>query len=880
MNAFFQDHTLSSTMLAIVLQVTALAAATLLAAYLVKRHAALRYHVLFMALLCILATPFICGFGTWSRFSIEIPLLVEPGNPTALPTSATFVSSVIDTTQSIGQHPSVPRSNNGPADRGMSQSSPSITSLGRFVDGSLFSKLSRHAGDIAAAVWLLGTIVCALGVVRSWQNIATILRDVKPFDTNAYRSEIHEASVALGVEQFPRIGTTSGISGPVVVGRFGRPWVLIPTGFEKTISRPQLVQILIHEGAHAIRRDPVVLLLQQICRALFWWHPLIVVNHQGLDQAREELCDNFVLQHTHPANYGETLLQLTLLSGKPSHSLAAVGMLETRWKLEHRIRGILDGRRTIETRLGRSTAGLVLTIFVLVSTFLQVRLVSALPPQRAEQPATKKNDSPRKQTHIGKMMLVAVDSDTGKTLRNAEFVINLGQKGTVLGHGDKDGKWIAQLSSKFPRLCEVRVKVAGYTPMRATWRNGFGAEPDELPKQFSFSMVKGIKVGGQVIDEDGKPVPGATVRFSAGARQAYRGRREQQSFSQETYQTDKEGRWVCPIAPKNIDTASILANHPDFAQDATNYGIDHQSQALREFKQTVTLAKGILLQGRVINWDGRPIKGAILGVGELNAYRHQGPFAETDADGHYRFPAIAHTARLRPNAKWPITVAVIKPGYAPEMQAVPNSSPIQIHETSSRERVVDFLLKRGETITIQVTNSDRLPIQGAWVIPEIWRTTDALQVLGRNLIPRETNVLGEWKWTWAPPDKIEYDVAVRDYMRIRNQPIRVSDDVFPLTLKRPQVILGKVVDAGTKKPIGKFFIQKGWPGFRQKPDGIYWEGIRTTGINGKYRKRITMPAKAYHYRITADGYATHISKLIPVTEGDTALDFELKKTTN
>jgi hypothetical protein len=38
-----------------------------------------------------------------------------------------------------------------------------------------------------------------------------------------------------------------------------------------------------------------------------------------------------------------------------------------------------------------------------------------------------------------------------------------------------------------------------------------------------------------------------------------------------------------------------------------------------------------------------------------------------------------------------------------------------------------------------------------------------------------------------------------------------------------------------------------------------------------------MPAKAYHYRVTAEGYEPKISELTPVTEGPTKMDFELTR---
>jgi hypothetical protein len=119
-------------------------------------------------------------------------------------------------------------------------------------------------------------------------------------------------------------------------------------------------------------------------------------------------------------------------------------------------------------------------------------------------------------------------------------------------------------------------------------------------------------------------------------------------------------------------------------------------------------------------------------------------------------------------------------------------------------------------------------------------------------------------------------------MRITNQSLRPSDGLIQIVMKRPQVITGTVVDAVTGEPVKSFYIEKGWPGVagHEETGGIWWDGMRTHGANGEYTKQITMPNEAYLYRVTAEGYESAISDLVPVTEGPTELDFELKRVEN
>ena len=74
--------------------------------------------------------------------------------------------------------------------------------------------------------------------------------------------------------------------------------------------------MLLHEMAHVSRRDPWIVFLQELARALYW--PIVPVHAliRELGRAREELCDNHVLQGRDALSYGETLLHLAELSQK------------------------------------------------------------------------------------------------------------------------------------------------------------------------------------------------------------------------------------------------------------------------------------------------------------------------------------------------------------------------------------------------------------------------------------------------------------------------------------------------------------------------------------------------------------------------------------
>ncbi|WP_372723142.1 hypothetical protein [Novipirellula sp.] len=83
-----------------------------------------------------------------------------------------------------------------------------------------------------------------------------------------------------------------------------------------------------------------------------------------------EVCDNFVLATTDAPVYSRTLLSLAQLVQRPETIPGSVGFFASRWKLEHRVAGLLDDTRDTQTILSKrgwafvlaSTSGLLTAI--------------------------------------------------------------------------------------------------------------------------------------------------------------------------------------------------------------------------------------------------------------------------------------------------------------------------------------------------------------------------------------------------------------------------------------------------------------------------------------------------------------------------------------
>ncbi len=225
---------------------------------------------------------------------------------------------------------------------------------------------SRLAARAALQVWLLGCVVALVGIARSDWKTWRIVRQAQPVSLGKRHAIVEGVCGPLGVQSLPKIACSSRVAGPTVVG-IVRPVLILPTRLVGILSPTELRDILLHETAHVLRRDPLVVLLQRVLGAVFWPHPLVHLVNWQLARAREEVCDNYVLSTVAPAEYGETLLRLGQLMPQPRLLLASAGIFNRYWKLENRIAGLLDRRRNAMVRLRPALAAAIFVVALALS---------------------------------------------------------------------------------------------------------------------------------------------------------------------------------------------------------------------------------------------------------------------------------------------------------------------------------------------------------------------------------------------------------------------------------------------------------------------------------------------------------------------------------
>src|SRR5262249_25133445 len=147
----------------------------------------------------------------------------------------------------------------------------------------------------------------------------------------------------------------------------------------------------------------------------------------------------------------------------------------------------------------------------------------------------------------------------------------------------------------------VRASKSGFAPMRVSLRHEVGE--DLIPDSYTLAMEAATSIGGNVRDEQGWPIVGASVggRISG---HAHGGRRESYDLDDASSTTDTQGRWRCDLIPAGIDLGHVdlRCSHPDFLIVwPSNTSARSDPARLRDRTDVMVLQRGLVVTGRVVD---------------------------------------------------------------------------------------------------------------------------------------------------------------------------------------------------------------------------------------------------------------------------------------
>lgn len=373
----------------VLIQATVVILIALLLGRWLRHKPVLRHSVLLGGLLCVC----FCPVTTYLAGRIDVPLISInwPSNPVSLPCqtgpaealdseavpSRESVSLPEETPNTVASLPpidttaqpvlapdvfeldatlfqSVPETVAGASGTVLPGEAPRVLSGNEIIRRVLW----KNVANIAGLIWLAGMVVMSLRLFLAWRYLSRLRSAAVSLDEQALpqlRQVIEDVLRAVAAKRLPPLLVSDQLKGPISLGLF-RPAIVLPKEMTRALDASQLRDILIHETAHIHRHDHVVVLLQRLAGTFFWPFPLVWRLNTKINEAREDVCDNYVLRDTEASQYSRMLLELTERAAPPPPAIPlAIGLWECRRKLEQRVAALLDPRRTTRTRLPRRT---------------------------------------------------------------------------------------------------------------------------------------------------------------------------------------------------------------------------------------------------------------------------------------------------------------------------------------------------------------------------------------------------------------------------------------------------------------------------------------------------------------------------------------------
>jgi uncharacterized GH25 family protein len=354
------------------------------------------------------------------------------------------------------------------------------------------------------------------------------------------------------------------------------------------------------------------------------------------------------------------------------------------------------------------------------------------------------------------LTIVVLDAETNQPISGATVSLRANGYYRKTNAVDAAGRFTLQVPEK-DEYVSVACRKDGYTTTAVAWQAE--DEPAETPAECVVKMPRGKRIGGQVVDEAGKPVGGAKVVLyywpmteplnnAAAGTKAYVSPR----IPWEQLTTDGAGRWSYGGADPKATQIEVHVDHKDFVRKDND-----RSLGIAElFDQTAktVLERGVDLSGTVASaTDGSPIKDVrVTTVETYYVVNDYGVKTKTDAQGKF---TLAH---LRPGQ---VSVTVMSKGFAPDFQTV---------NAKADSPPMSFKLQPGKTIRGKVVDPDGNPVAGVSMRLQQWRGKASLP------LSAESDAEGRFTLTDAPTDEMEFQIGKRGYQYRFDQKIKARDD--------------------------------------------------------------------------------------------------------
>ena len=201
-----------------------------------------------------------------------------------------------------------------------------ISSVPKLVKVELPAEISYSAGYAAdimpgaayestalaavTAVWLIGALISAIGVIRNYIKTARILNQVTEESRDERLLDLYlKVCGRISVNPRAELRTSRYLNSPLLFGII-RPRIILP---QKDFKDSELEMIIAHELVHYKHKDLWIALAASAAQCAHWFNPFAYFIGAAITETRELCCDEAVLALLEPEDkkeYGRVIISV------------------------------------------------------------------------------------------------------------------------------------------------------------------------------------------------------------------------------------------------------------------------------------------------------------------------------------------------------------------------------------------------------------------------------------------------------------------------------------------------------------------------------------------------------------------------------------------